>query len=280
MKRYEYEMKQWCDTATCMLRFQPDRKKVHHELRTHLQEHFDALVEQGIEPQEAADRAREAMGDPLEVAPLLAAVHRPFWGFCLRISQVAMIALLCVCTILGARYVKNLDIDQPGSWWEYDMFDSASYGGDTGRTLHYLLEPGNRFTTDYSIFTLSNAVISTKYFEYYGEERNVAYFRLEQISALPIQEYMEYTKWTTGPKSITANFYAVDSHGNTYTFCGSENGHSWATADMRQTGIFTAAHDFWINDFHGVDAKWIDICYDRDGRDIRIRIPLTGGDGT
>jgi hypothetical protein len=42
------------------------------------------------------------------------------------------------------------------------------------------------------------------------------------------------------------------------------------------SGIFRQTHECWINDFPA-DAKWVEFCYERDGRSFSLRIDLTGG---
>jgi len=37
--------------------------------------------------------------------------------------------------------------------------------------------------------------------------------------------------------------------------------------------------DLWLNNFSSQEAQWIELRYDRDGRDIRLRIDLNGGEG-
>lgn len=77
----------WCHAATILIRFGPDRKAVYNELLAHLEERRDAFMEQGLNEREASTKALEAMGDAYEIAPQLAAIHRPFWGYFLRVSR-------------------------------------------------------------------------------------------------------------------------------------------------------------------------------------------------
>ena len=76
------------------------------------------------------------------------------------------------------------------------------------------------------------------------------------------------------------DFWAVDSLGNTY--CSYKNGaYSYqrsVSGNLERTGYFRYTMDLWLTNFCSQDAQWIELRYDRDGRDIRLRIELNGGD--
>ena len=90
MKNYTFA--KWCLEAVSQIKYTADRDEVYEELRAHLEDHRDALMEQGIPREEAEKRALEAMGSAKEIAPQLAAVHKPFWGYVysimVRVTQV------------------------------------------------------------------------------------------------------------------------------------------------------------------------------------------------
>ena len=74
-------------------------------------------------------------------------------------------------------------------------------------------------------------------------------------------------------------FWAVDSLGNTY--------RSYAETDHRSPSLvagdlnydpFGITFDLKLVDCVSRDAEWIELRYDRNGRDFVLRIGLTGGD--
>ena len=86
--------KDWLDTATAKIRFGPDRKAVRGELSAHLE---DLRESSALEP----DAALQAMGDPHEIAGELGRLHRPWWGYLWRTSQVLLVLTVIVCGLLA-----------------------------------------------------------------------------------------------------------------------------------------------------------------------------------
>ena len=77
------------------------------------------------------------------------------------------------------------------------------------------------------------------------------------------------------------DFWAVDSLGNVYC-TSSVSGYttqSWVSGDLERTGFFTYPMNLYLTNFCSQDADWLELRYDRNGRDIRLRIDLTGGEG-
>lgn len=273
----DYKFTNWASTATVLIGFGPDRKKVQEELLGHMQDHYDVLIAEGMPEEEACDQVLACMGDAIEVAPQLAAVHRPFWGYFLRASWIAVIVLLCLCIIPACGYVVNLELGTCPSLRhrDADLYVASSYGGDTGRTLHHLSEPTGSFTTDGSTFTLTDAVVFTQYNKYQDRDITHLYVLIRQKSLIPWQAQSQYSEYFP----VSAYFTAVDSLGNEYPcyFDALHSDESNVNALGYQSGIFTYTHECWINDFPA-EAQWVDIRYERDGRNYSLRIDLTGGD--
>lgn len=265
---------QWCEVATCRICFGPDRKKVADELMGHLEDRRDALMAQGLDENEATAKAMEAMGDAKVIAPQLGAIHKPFWGYLLRVSKILLIILLCVSFNPIRKYVKNLDLNKSVSFQKFDVFDSASYGGDTGRTLLHLSQPELSFSSDGSHFTLTDACVYSQDSEYYGPNTARLYIRIQQTSLLPQTEHQEYFSHF----AVASYFSARDSLGNEYPcfWDGTGRKDPFFCASGAQTGLFTYTHECWIIPFPS-EAEWVEIIYDRDGRSYTMRVDLTGG---
>lgn len=93
MRRYDYVPK----VLGCLTRLTPqERMAVRQELDAHIEDHMEALLELGYEPELAEQRTMERMGDPEEVGRALNAQYPLFWLVLERILQT----LLCVSVIL------------------------------------------------------------------------------------------------------------------------------------------------------------------------------------
>lgn len=266
----------WCDTATVLIRYGPDRKAVGNELMAHLEDHRDALMAKGMDEETATQKALAAMGDAKKIARQLALLHRPFWGYFLRVNQILLVILLVLSLKPLWDYATDLKFsDMPNH--TFDVYDSASYGGDTGRTLHHLSQPDVSFTTDGSSFALTDAVVYTEYSEYYGCDRTYLLVLIRQQSLLPWSEQEEYFPFY----GIAGWFSARDSLGNTYA--GGMDNSIVADRAMYstgvQSGIFTYTHECRISDFPA-EAEWVELFYERDGRRYSLIVDLAGGDST
>lgn len=270
----KYRLKSWCESATCMITFKPDRKAVYNELMGHLEERRDAYIEQGMDEKEATEKTLEAMGSPYKIASQLGAIHRPFWGYYLRVAKILLVILL----VLGLKpiwnYTTSLPLFTNLGYTDFNVFDAASYGGDTGRTLLHLSKPNLSFSSDGSTFTLTNAAVFTEYSEYNQKYFTRLYVLIHQKSLLPQTEHNEYLT----SFGITAWFVARDDLGNVYPGLMEKHDPDGGTlqTDSTQTGLFTSLHECWIPSF-SPEAKWVEIGYERDGRSYMMRIDLTGG---
>ena len=89
----------WVEQACACVRFQPDRKAIRKELWAHYEDHCRDLERLGYEPALARERAREAMGDPLEVGKALDRVHKPWLGWLWEGSRVLLAGLILVSLV-------------------------------------------------------------------------------------------------------------------------------------------------------------------------------------
>ena len=270
----KYRLISWCHSATCMIRFKPDRKAVYNELMGHLEERRDAYIEQGLDEKEATTKTLDAMGSPYKIASQLGAIHRPFWGYYLRVAKILLFILLVLSLIPIRNYIKSLPLYNKLGYWDFNVYSTASYGGDTGRTLLHMSKPNLSFSSDGSKFTLTNAVVFTEYSERNQRYVTRLYVLIQQESLLPQTEHSEYLT----SFGITAWFIARDDLGNVYPGMMEKHDPDKGTVqtDSIQTGIFTSLHECWITNFPP-EAKWVEIGYERDGRSYALRIDLTGG---
>ena len=74
-------------------------------------------------------------------------------------------------------------------------------------------------------------------------------------------------------------FWAEDSAGNYYySFYEAYDSEKHVRGNNYRTGLFTETYEMWLSGYEGEDLQWVDLHYDRSGRDLVLRIDLTGGD--
>lgn len=74
----------FCDWVGQQIRCRSVRRQLLRELSGHMEDHQAELEAEGLSPQEAEDRAVEAMGDPVELGRALDRLYDPRWYALLR----------------------------------------------------------------------------------------------------------------------------------------------------------------------------------------------------
>ena len=94
----------WLRDAVKYVKFPPDRRRVQEELYEHMISRNLDFLARGASEEEADRLVCEAMGDPEEVGKALAEVHKPFWGYFLRVLRIVMALVLLLCAFQMFRY--------------------------------------------------------------------------------------------------------------------------------------------------------------------------------
>ncbi len=271
-KRFDW----WCKTAVDQIRYGPDREEVYQELYAHLIDRYDMEIERCDEPREAEEAVLRAMGDANELAPMLAQVHRPFWGYVLTATRWAVRLGLGLVVLLTAAFLHYNWPQETYSYWFYEnpgqpLVNKAEDGSfESTRLLD--LEPHVRDSSDGFTFEVTRAVMVYHDSFLEGEDDFHSFFFQIEVSS--------FLQWAELRHMPDDEFWAVDSLGNVYCTY-SRDGYTWQQSvigNTHSTGFFTCTLDMWLSNFCSEDAEWIEIRYDRSGRDIRLRIDLTGGD--
>lgn len=250
---HKLKFERWCRAATAQIRFVPDRMPVIRELLGHMEDHYQDLLAGGTDPKEAVDETITAMGPPEAIAPQLAALHKPFWGYTERIIRWILIALLGISlSSFGFFVLKNSFFDPP----EYFPDTYARYSEDSEVTLY--LEPGDFAISDGYIISLSKVVWEDSF-----------RFQIKAFSLFPWAEHSDIGRW----------FEVTDSLGNTYrrAYESGWPGEPAVMGSHLRTGPNTSVNNMWLTNFCSQDAQWIAFRYERSGRTITFRIDLTGG---
>ncbi|MBQ7801122.1 MAG: hypothetical protein IJ375_02220 [Oscillospiraceae bacterium] len=268
-----YSFKTWCLRAIAQIRFPPDQDAVMAELYAHMLDHYDALMEAGVGREEAERRTLEAMGSPEEIAPQLAAVHHPFWGWLLWGTRIALALILCAAVFCAVPYLRNTFYSGP-DWNRYDPYEDTYISDEVGVTeLVLRTEPDQSAESDGFHLTLTRAAWwHTDFVDDSQEDLDTFRFQIRVFNPRPWAGRPEFYEW----------LWAEDSLGNYYYPFYLDNavaGDPGVTGNCYHSAPFTYTLDMWLSNFCSMDADWIDIHYDRSGRDIVLRIDLTGGDG-
>lgn len=248
------KLRKWCEAAASKIRYGPDRAAVEAELMAHMEDKRDALRKKGIPEAELDVAVLRSMGSAEEIAPQLAAIHKPWLGYIYHaVKTLAVIA--CVFTLLLFLF-HGVNVAQ--TLLAVSNFHSlpANYG-----PFEYYCHPNVSDTSDGYRFQITEAG-----------------FRADEPE-LCMELQITYQPWMREP-NVTRYIWATDSEGNYYpslveasfgdiprvSFGGS----------MSTSGILLC--DISIQQF-STSAQWVELHYDRDGRDMVLRIELTGGDG-
>lgn len=278
--------KSWAFQACAHIRFKPDRAAVEEELLAHLEDKAEAILrEKELTVYEAERQALASMGDADEVGRQLAAVYRPWLGYLWLWSR----RVLIVCVV--AAVWLSLGFSQRVGFGESDLRWWLDFPGYDGYREHYTiteLSPECRDESDGYTFTVPAAAVwaneafvareeyEGEVYEYAVEENTALYLTVRATSLLPSTEGCDAFR----------DFYAVDDLGTHYwSYWCRDNPDVTYTQSFRRsltgndhaTGLWTSEYEASINTIDPA-ASWIELRYDREGRDVRLRIDLRGGE--
>jgi hypothetical protein len=242
----------WCQKATEKIRYGPDRRVVSQELMDHLEDHREALMMQGFTREEAERKALDAMGSAQEIAPQLGAIHKPWLGYLFStVRAIAVTAVACAIFLLVVNVwslVFNIISANRFDWLPNNF-----------ASVDYFCRPNVTDSSDGRFFQVTEAGYRSEHSEFYMEIRSIYWPNLEN--------------W-----GVFEKFWAVDSFGNYYASI-----QQAAYQDIPcihplgwSTSTCIAHYHFLISNFD-CDAQWVELHYDQDGRDVVLRIDLTGG---
>lgn len=243
----------WCAQAVSQIRYKPDRQSVSDELKAHLEDHYDALIAQGCSPADAERRAIEAMGSAEDIAPQLGQIHRPWFGYLYSVTKFLAIPACAWAVFLLVAFFGG-HIHAVISTANYQSLAAEGKNG-------FYSQPNVSADSDGYRFKISEAAVNA--------EGDTLYLELQVI----------YWFWKKEPQ-ITGHFWAVDSLGNYYA--------SRAEAQYEDIPKVTYGGGFYSQGFASQNleithldstAEWVELHYDRDGRNIVLRIDLNGGNG-
>lgn len=191
----------------------------------------------------------------------LTAIHPPFWGYayevCKWVFRFAAVSVLLIALIIGfgssSQYIKS---DDTWSGITYAPFHNA-LGTRYGPLAIQQKDSGYTYTlTDATLWKDPNG------------SHAYLYLRL-RVQGLP---------WLSEPTPAISHIWMEDDLGNRYYYeeklpC-SEDGFYFIPY---HTGPLTWEYEIYTYEFTVQGARWVDIHYDRDGRNMIWHLDLTGG---
>lgn len=264
--------KEWYDRVFAQIRFKPDHSVIWEELKGHLDDKRDALMERGWSSQEANEKALEAMGDPEELGRQLNAIHKPWLGWLWRISRwmLAVVLILALWFLWRGNAFYNWDPDRLSyrAFLDPEADTAATAFYERTHRIYYWEGDGTEAKWDRYTFRIDKAAV-------WGDTYQTLYGYMTVSGFLPWEDFLYLNE-----------AYAVDDLGNFYSnsqsICFDWDAYS-ESGMMLQLGwgAYKTPFTWWYAfEIRGLDpdAQWVELRYERDGRDIVLPIDLTGGE--
>ena len=256
-----FKLEDWCSRAVRGIRYTPDRNDVYNELYQHVQDRYESFTSKGIPEEEAKDLTIRAMGNPDELAPMLAEIHHSIWPYLVIITRWVTAAVLVVALITLTGYIlKETRFEKPMDNTIY----AAGYQQNEGTRTFYA-EPN--VTAELEGYTVTVTKVAKRY-EEKRLDRNLLYFRMEISHGYHGSEMPDPQMWQW--------FWVEDSLGNQYNSDYAYNTPQLVRINKRQKP-FRLILDMSLTECVSQDAQWLDVHYERDGRKMVLRIDLTEG---
>ena len=289
MAKYYSEFDWWCKRATKGIKYRPDRQEVYSELYQHIEDRYLDFLDQGMKEDKAIQMTLCVMGEAEEIAPQLAAIHRPFWGYLYSLCKWGFVMLAVIALLKSVPWINShLDTIQYPLVYTCGFSDGLNpYEVLTKdelphtRNCLFYSQPDCRASSDGYTFSVSNVALWRDPCDATNssEQSDHLYILLDITNPLPWLEFTDVTDW----------FWAKDSSGNYYYSNNEYASRKYAEDEysnpepslivsLDQTGFFTYISFIWVRGFDYDNSEWIELHYDRSGRDIVLHIDLTGGD--
>ena len=256
--------------AVGRIRFAPDRREVYWELYAHMEDQYEELLAAGYTERDAEKEVTAAMGDPAETALQLERIHRPFWGYALRTARWCLLIAVILALVTLPRYIRRLEIND-ARYGEGLFGETWSNKEGENRRVWYA-EPGVKARCDGYTFTATRAAA----WSYVGwEDHHLdGDFLVIEVKVFNPRPWAE-------PCAAFGAFTAVDSLGNVYfendlaTADNIESGVPYLGGTWGRTGLLTWTWEVCFNGCQSMEAEWIELRYQKSGRDLRLTVDLS-----
>lgn len=255
----------WCADATKKIRYGPDREEVRRELRQHMEDKCDSLRNQGIPEKELEEKVLRSMGDCEEIAPQLAAIHKPFWGFLERLTRYIALHFLVIALSLGFFQLLNYGIDLPSIKEDRDNFDV--HAENPYLTMTTDLAP--TISAEANGYTFSAPRVGVWRWNEHPDGAGILIIKLRIEDPMPWKNYLPFTEY----------IWLEDSQGNRYyTLTESYRDNDFhITLYSQKRDVFCTEYDVFTSNLPA-EITWVTLHYTRDGRNMELHIDLAGGE--
>lgn len=250
---YYQEFYYWCRDAVKEIAYPPDKNRVYAELYDHMMDRYESYLAKGIDDKTAIKKTLEAMGDPKELAPQLAALHKPYWAYAMIVTRILVILLLAISLVSFAFFLNDQHyIRLNGEHLLYDPF-----GEEPEKQIAFVSADAEDAADGYTFRVVKAARWDNRI-----------------VVQLKVTNPRPWAQKSAAPLYM----YADDSNGVNY-LCHAKSGRKTAQAvfvDSKQTGLSTYCYNLYLyGNMEGV--TWLKLYYDRAGREMELHIDLIGG---
>ncbi len=260
----KYQLEQWCKRAVSGIRYVPDQMPVYRALYQEGEAIYDRHIAAGLSHKEAEALALQELGSAEDRIAPLAKAHPPLPGRLLQFTKGALLAVSLVALLCFGFFILE-NIYLVPAFRSFDGRMHFPFGGEPRLLQSYDSHP-SASSDGYSLRVDRTALWQRTLAGSTDEYMNI---QLKSFNPIPWAEAAGFSPW----------IWAEDSLGNYYY---ADHTDSIATspairAEDYRTGLFTHVHDLWLIPCISQEAQWLELHYDRDGRDLCWRIDLTGG---
>ena len=264
----------WCVMASSYVRAKEDREEVKDELWAHIEDRYDSLLAGGVDDERAAELTLEAMGDAHEVGKLLRKIHKPYLSWAVTASKWLLILAALVWMYFGVfgGFIAELELEYGTGRGEFVQEleeDLPQFAGDAADTVRRLSVEGEAECEGYTFQLLGDAAWVWQEEGEAGAE-SVLWLGMRTVHPLP---------WRDSPEGVEQYLFAVDDLGNVY-----KNGPTTpyrleqeANPAIYGRGLFSHYLRVWVEGIPQ-NAEWVELRYDRYGREFSLRVDLEGGE--
>ena len=243
------DFKAWCKAATAKIRYGPDREAVAAELLGHMEDKYDAMVASGMTEAEAIQKTLESMGSTGEIAPQLGRIHRPWLGYLYTATLAVAVTLWLGLLTVGVNLLPH-------------------------GLASILITPESDLTVDTQAVAFARSQDAAVFADgFYVQVLETV--RIPDEAKLYIQ--IKISKLDRFGLSVLGEIWGVDDLGNYYAPGNIREWHERMISIREETASGNVR--YVQMQLTGLDpqAQWLELHYDRDGRNIVLRLDLTGG---
>ena len=258
---------EWCFYATKKIRYGPDKEIVKKELMAHLEDAYEAHLLNGLSPTEAEWKVLSSMGSAEEIAPQLAAVRKPFWGYFECVTRYIACLMCVILFFVGALLLSNWGLDSPfekkaDKYHHFNLHNSNTH-------LECAIDFNPNVTGGFDGYAFTVDRLAAWQWVEHPDASGILCVKLDIQDRTLRTETRTFIQYLWVEDSLGNRYYDL------YTLPEDAKRLSGYTTEKR---MFSTSYDLFLTDFPIQDAVWIKICYGRDGRQMELYIDLAGGD--